>query len=141
MELDYLVSECTDTSAERESWQKALKETEEKAGWAFPPTRSFVRFAMSFPSPEAWLAFAGLMNEAEDLAVFLSAVDNSGHSPKEWTSALQSLSLWLEQKGREIPMERRIGYLVCCAEAVSCSHMGSNLLDVAHEMLTTHGLD
>jgi hypothetical protein len=141
MELDHLVSECADASAETEPWQKALKETREKAGWVFPPTRAFVQFAMSFPSPEEWLAFAGLMNEAEDLAVFLSAVDNSGHSPKEWTSALQSLSAWLEQKGREISMERRIGYLACCAEATSTTHPLLDLADVTMEMLNAHGLE
>lgn len=141
MELGSLVSECMGGSAETESWQKALEGTEEKAGWGFPPIRSFVRFAITFPSPEEWLAFAGLMDEAEDLAVFLAAVDNSGHSPKEWTTALQSLSSWLEQEDREISMERRIGYLVCCAEAASTAHPLLNLTDVTMEMLDAHGLE
>ena len=141
MELDLLVSDLADTPTEAKMWRSALSNTKQKVGWVFPSTRAHVRFAMSFSSPEEWFRFAALMSGEEGMALFLTSVDASAHSPEEWIAALEVLHSWLGQKAGEIPMARRIGYLSCCAEAASTSQPVSNLADFTAEMLDDYGLE
>ena len=141
MEFAHHAADLADEPIQIESWRTALEASWPKVGPSFPNAKAFVRFAASFSSPEKWLAFALSMGAAEQMKCFLEAVDASVHSPEEWVSTLGLVDDWLKQNDREVTVEKRIGYLVCCSESVSGSYPCPGFSEVAAEMLAMHGLE
>jgi len=139
-DFDKHASELAHKSTDIELWRKTLETTWEKVGSAFPSVDAFLRLAGCFTC-EKWFDFSNEMKSESHMKDFLKSIDASVHSPEQWVSALDVVENWLSQNRRETSIEHRIGYLACCAEAASFSHLGSDLPEVTKEMLSAHGLD
>ncbi len=139
-EFRIFASELSNEPHTTDAWLDALDSSWRKVGAVFPDLDAFLRFARCFSCPDQWLVFNREMANERQMKILLQAVDASAHSIEEWIPALQVVGEWMQQNDRETSMERRIGYLSCCAESIS-SHPGVNLAEVANEMLTTHGME
>ncbi|MFP6900145.1 MAG: hypothetical protein VCA36_04335 [Opitutales bacterium] len=102
---------------------------------------NFVKFAGCFSSPEQFSAFVLLIGNADQMQEFLKAVDASDYPLEEWVTALGALDDWLRDKNRNPSIQKRIGYVACCAEAVSVFSPLPPLEDVTNDMIASHGID
>ena len=140
MDFDQYASSLANEPTDVESWQKAMEATWKRVGSAFSTLDNFVDFAKCFSSSAQFTAFVLLIDD-DQMQEFLKAVDASDYSLGEWVTALRALDDWLKDKDRDLAMQNRIGYVACCAEAVSVFSPLPPLEDVTHDMVTSHGID
>jgi len=72
---------------------------------------------------------------------FVTMVDESPFSLKQWLDALKMMGEWLDARGLKLPLRDRLGYISCAADSAGPAGGMDHLPSLVEEMLNQYGCE
>lgn len=72
---------------------------------------------------------------------FVTMIDESPYSAREWIDGLKLIGEWLDGRGLKMALRDRIGYLCCAASSAGPTAGMDHLPSLVFHMLDTHGCE
>lgn len=80
-------------------------------------------------------------SEPETLDAFIAAVDNCDFPLKEWIEALDTITEWLSERDRVMPLADKIQYLNCATEIIAQGAHWDNFASAIQPILEQYGCE